>query len=144
MLRMLHVPFLLLLLLGQMVIWFKMTSLPVCAAGAGVYSEHSSAVWARGSCGHLDDVGIREGSFFVLFLELCRPYREPKSGVLFLPWKLVLLIISVVTISMSFDMSVKSWVALRTQAIVTSQRWRSAPHSKGDVGQERLAVSSHH
>ena len=36
----------------------------VCAAGAGVSSKHSSVVWVRKSCGHLDNVGTGKCNVF--------------------------------------------------------------------------------
>ena len=64
MLKMLHVLFLLLLILEWIVVRFKDDVSLVCAAGAGMYSKHSSNVWARRSCGHLDDVGTQECRLF--------------------------------------------------------------------------------
>ena len=74
----------------------------VCASGAGAYSKHSN-VWARRSCGHLDDVGAQDFRLFVLFLAFAdrtKSRNQEKSGVLFLPCKLVLQFISVVTMLM--------------------------------------------
>ena len=96
MLRMLHVLFLLLLILGQMVVWLRMTSPKFVLLALGC-RPNTLLMFGRAG-GPLDDVGTQE----------CRLYREPKSEVLVLLRKLVLLFISVVTILMLFDIVVRS------------------------------------